>query len=406
MATTSIKYQWALNEDGKVIFIENISEDNRRQNNFYCPNCNCLMIPVLGMKRQHHFRHDGKDHCSYESYLHNLSKKRFKEAFDERDEFLIEVNSINACDQFDVCLLRKNGIIACRKSQKKVLNLKEFYDSCAVEKEYNGFIADVMLYDSTGMFKVPTFLEVNVSHPCDEKKIQSDIPIIEFKIKNEEDLNQLLRETVIKEYNSIFEERRMFEDRVIFYNLNNFEDEKPYENLYSGTTSLNHQIDVNGYFVKENKYEIEKVKVVCHDLFTGKKELPSNVQALLVLTKGPSLPHLIKDIDRLYAERCMLALSGKLKLCCEHCKYGERKVRNNRFYSFYSESEYLNCKKNRKIKYQIKNIGGQIIVREGEMNRFSYDTIMNYKCDQFELDEEKLKEIIEYYGCVGWIRNI
>jgi len=235
-----VKYYSALDEADNLVYIDDVNEENRNQHNYRCPSCKGPMIPVLGKKNTHHFRHD-VEHCSYESYLHELAKIRFKDAFEQRDKFLVEVDEFFVCDKFGKCFLHnlsdfkkrlKNRPIpnGCMDNYKKVLNLKYFYDVCELEKGYKGFIADILLRDSHNKHE-PIFLEIYVSHPCDEEKIQSGIPIIEFKINDEEKLNELLKQNVFKEQKNvpIANKKKKTEDKVLFYNLERLGDLKPYE---------------------------------------------------------------------------------------------------------------------------------------------------------------------------------
>lgn len=393
----TVKYYSAFDEADNLVRIDDVTKENCKQHTYRCPKCKDPMTPALGDKIKHHFRHKS-DHCSFESYLHKVAKLRFKEEFERRDKFLIRADVVNGCDRFDECPLRKNQLIdGCKYICKKDLNLKDYYDVCELEKKYEDFTADVLLSDSQGKYN-PMFLEIYVSHPCEEEKIQSGVPIIEFKIKDEEELNALLKQRVFEEQRNVPvpNKKRKTEDKVLFYNFNNkFKDPKPYKTTYNNGLHLhyNYKIEkVNIYSVVNNKCIINRGAITCHDLYTGEHAKPNDCAWFAIIN-----PQFKKQINRRYAERCMLALKGKINLCCEQCKFGERRI-----YGFdINEHEYLDCKK--KIQLSVRGIPyslGQIQHQFG-----GYSAIMNFKCNYFEFDEERLKKVVEQYGCIGWVKD-
>jgi hypothetical protein len=67
--------------------------------------------------------------------------------------------------------------------------LKKEYDTCEVEVNYNGYRADLMLSSKEHPNQNPLFIEISVTHDCEQVKIHSNIQIIEIKIDNEEDVS-------------------------------------------------------------------------------------------------------------------------------------------------------------------------------------------------------------------------
>ena len=433
LSDRKVKYFSALDEDGKLIYIDELREETRAQHTYRCPYCNGTMIPVLGKKNTHHFRHDG-EHCSYESYLHKLAKLRLKDAFEQRDEFLVETAVVNACDRFDECVLRKRGLVSgCKDSYEMVLNLKDYYDVCELEKEHNGYTADVLLRDSRGEHK-PLFLEIYVSHPCAEEKIQSGIPIIEFKINDEEDLNELLKQKVFREQRNVPvpNKKNKTEDKVRFYNLKRLGLSKPYElesirqfarydasGLFGHNTYHSINFSLQGLYVysdEENGHH--KMPVKCHDF---NPEVQGTPNAIILF--NPRLD----DFDREYVERCILVMNGKKNPCCEQCKHVERKpetinvIVNPKYPSWPWTTKRLQCSKGGRIKREIRNIYGNLIDSEDSLydiqiprmgyganyvnEYYGYHAIYEkeYKCVHFELDIEKIKKDIEQYGLIGEI---
>ncbi len=168
------------------------------------------MTPVIGLKKQPHFRHK-KDIHSYESYLHKLAKERLKELFDTSEKFeiynCVEYRCDKNCELY--CKMRNSQPTYCNSTR----DLKLTYDKCEIEKEYKGFIADLLLTSSKNPDIDPIFLEISHKHDCEQEKLDSGIKIIELKVKDDRDLKFKLP---LKE-----SDRRLnFKDRNIrFYNF-------------------------------------------------------------------------------------------------------------------------------------------------------------------------------------------
>ena len=191
-----ITYHNAIDKDGHTIHINEITNDNRAEH-YYCIGCGEEMRPVLGEVREHHFRHK-ETHCSWESYLHKLGKRRLKERFDTQEHFIVKINSEYYCDKDGRCKLgltyRHQGE-SCNRCFKGELDLKRYYDTCEEEISYEGFRADLLLSNKNDSNIMPMFLEISVSHDCEPKKIASRIPILEIKVTKEEDLECSLEES-------------------------------------------------------------------------------------------------------------------------------------------------------------------------------------------------------------------
>ena len=173
-----IRYHCALNKKGELVSIKTISKDNKDKE-YYCLSCGREMIAVLGRKKEHHFRHKG-DSC--ETDLHILGKKIIKYRFDNYDKFFVSFYSKRKkCDKSNDCQFMQKG--QCNVDDinvRREIDLKEYYDTCEEEAEYNGFIADLKLSSKINPKRKPIFIEIAVTHKCDEKKLNSDIRIIEI----------------------------------------------------------------------------------------------------------------------------------------------------------------------------------------------------------------------------------
>lgn len=181
-----VRFHNAADSEGRIIEIKDVTKENNTKQ-YFCIGCGTEMSAVLGDKREHHFRHKG-DACSWESYLHKLGKKILKERFYKQKVFEIGYFVENVCEKSNDCKL---GYIYSNKCNGKYLchvDLKKLYDTCEEEVSYKGFRADLMLSHSEHPEREPIFLEISVTHDCEQEKIESGIRIIELKVNNEYDV--------------------------------------------------------------------------------------------------------------------------------------------------------------------------------------------------------------------------
>ena len=183
-------FGYALKSDQiTLIHIEEVNEETRHEG-FICLSCGEELIPVLGKKRRHHFRHKEKNpnrQCYYETYLHKLAKKILLLRFQNNDKFNIVLTTKNTCKFVNNCAFN------CPKIYPNSTNLKDYYDTATEEGVYDDYRADVLLSCSdSSKNRRPLFLEIYVSHSCTQKKLDSRNLIIEFFIQTELDACQLL----------------------------------------------------------------------------------------------------------------------------------------------------------------------------------------------------------------------
>jgi hypothetical protein len=81
----------------------------------------------------------------------------------------------------------------CLKSVPAHYNLTQFFDQAELEKrdKNTGLQPDVLLCGSSG--KRICYVEICVTHPCSQEKIDTGIPILEFKVQSAADIQMLLR---------------------------------------------------------------------------------------------------------------------------------------------------------------------------------------------------------------------
>lgn len=191
-----IKYRSAFDEIGNLVDINDVSNEDRKHE-YHCISCGKQLVPRLGDIRRHHFYHKEDTVCKAETYLHELAKLRLKEKFDKSDHFYISYNAEVGCNQ--------KCYADCKENEKITEDLKLDYDTATIEKSVNEYEsskkyrADVLLTNSKDESKPPILLEIWVTSECKQEKKESDLRIIEFHIKDENDINSLYENEIIEE---------------------------------------------------------------------------------------------------------------------------------------------------------------------------------------------------------------
>lgn len=209
-----IKFSYALDENKEVLVHIDNAEKGRR---YYCVGCGAEMKVKEGSERRKHFAHiNGNPTC--ESYLHKLAKRRIREAFLEGKPFTITLNSRAVCNR--ECLLNNR----CEFDDRQDFNLRNYYDKCEDETSHGGFVADLLLTSSENPDRKPVFIEIWVTHECEQKKIGSGLRIIEIKIDSEEDIDAIVSSRNIVESDDGFDKNRFYN-----FKLNKQSKEPTYE---------------------------------------------------------------------------------------------------------------------------------------------------------------------------------
>lgn len=220
MKKSSVKYRYALNENDKLIEIHAAHEMGGV---YHCPECGEPMILKCGAKKAWHFAHE-KVECDYNHYLHTIAEQRIQEWFNAAKEIPMVLQTNEVCSAMEQCRLYEKGL--CNRTiNSEVFNVKKFYCDCECEKQYvkNGrrFIADLICYPFNKE-QEPLFIEICVTHSCEQEKLDSGIRIIEFVITSEEDIDMILNNKIeasdkIRLYN--FHPKERLAKPNNFYNL-------------------------------------------------------------------------------------------------------------------------------------------------------------------------------------------
>ena len=204
---TESYYGYATLEDGSLIAIDALNRENRRSfGRFFCFSCKRELIPALGEKVRHHFKHkkdkNAKTECNFETYLHKAAKYAlagfFNDAVREGRPFNLVRKQPLLCEENAKLV----GRPCDTNSQLATFDLTKWFKTAEVEKGVGGFVADVLLTGPQGEM----LLEVAVTHPCSDEKIASGLRIVEIGIKEEADITKLKggiisAKKTVKEYN-------------------------------------------------------------------------------------------------------------------------------------------------------------------------------------------------------------
>lgn len=188
--SSTIQFAYALDSKGILTHIS----DAQRSNSYTCPGCKRPLTPVLGVFNAKHFRHF-EECCALETYLHKCAKEAFyllyQQALSTEAAVSLELEREVSCYGARLALLG-SAAARCLKNKSARYNLTQFFNSVELEKrdELTGLQPDVMLRDSQGNRRC--YVEICVTHPCSEEKIATGIPILEFKVESQSDIQMLL----------------------------------------------------------------------------------------------------------------------------------------------------------------------------------------------------------------------
>ena len=188
--SSSIQYAYALDGEGTLTHIGAAL----RSHTYTCPGCKSPLTPVMGEFNAKHFRHS-EECCALETYLHKCGKEaffyRYQQALSREMPISLELERRVACNGSHLALVRDEAR-QCVKSVPARYNLTQFFDQAELEKhdKVTGLRPDVMLYDTTGERRC--YVEICVTHPCSQDKIEAGIPILEFKVQSASDIQMLL----------------------------------------------------------------------------------------------------------------------------------------------------------------------------------------------------------------------
>jgi len=150
------------------------------------------MVPVLGLQKAIHYRHL-KAACSFESYLHHTSKQAIYQRLNHQAVVPLIIHRAAQCHSLKSKIL--TGCAApCQLFIPAIYNLKALFDGVELEgyDRATGLRPDVLLTNSVTGAKC--YIEIHVSHACTPEKIATGVPILEFFIQSQTDIDALIQD--------------------------------------------------------------------------------------------------------------------------------------------------------------------------------------------------------------------
>ena len=229
-----IKYGFCLDENNELARISAVTVENKHRHTYHCLECGQEMIPkaLSSEKVKPYFAHKPGTECSgsFESYLHKVAKWRIKKYFNDGGSYQFKRVQELPCKELDSCMFAKEW---CKGMVMKSFNVRDFYDTIEEEKCVNGYVADLFLSDSKNSKKEGLLIEICVKHPCEPEKIASGMKIIEAVIKDESDIDYILKngfsedeKKMIYKTNVRFPDIPFSKERFRFYNFKNLSKER------------------------------------------------------------------------------------------------------------------------------------------------------------------------------------
>ncbi len=149
------------------------------------------MVPHMGRVRAHHFKHHGPrtPACTDETYLHFMAKTKLYETIQNAmatgTPYEIKYTRPLVCDRYE----KEFGYTCHPQSEIETWDITRSFDKVELETSYAEFIPDILL--SSSKHENVLFLEIKVTHGCEEEKTKSGIRIIEVEVSEKKDIFRL-----------------------------------------------------------------------------------------------------------------------------------------------------------------------------------------------------------------------
>jgi hypothetical protein len=185
----AVRYRFALNADHRLVDVNDlvrITGASAREY-FECVGCGRRLVAHLKDDlRARHFAHFRADECvGYETYLHKAAKAAFLETYLDclanQKPFTLRVPVADICTE----LRAELGFVCARPSYREI-NLTRWFDSAIEEARFEAFKPDVLLMSSNNGRSM--FVELAVTHRCEQQKIDCGVRILELSIESDADI--------------------------------------------------------------------------------------------------------------------------------------------------------------------------------------------------------------------------
>ncbi|MGO0307955.1 competence protein CoiA family protein [Endozoicomonas acroporae] len=182
-----ITYQYAKGIDGSIVNILKLN-NKKALSPYICFGCNKELIPRFPKSKSKHFAHKAVDNCSLETYLHSLAKNTFADTYeklrDSGEGYFFSATYKAICTKY----IHISGE-PCSIDKIMESKLTKHFPYIYIERMYKGFQPDILLSDSEDLENSNViFIEIAVTHHCEEEKINLGERIIEITITEEKDI--------------------------------------------------------------------------------------------------------------------------------------------------------------------------------------------------------------------------
>jgi len=196
----SITYPWAFDvQDNAIVHIERV-DHSKRYREYTCLGCGEQLIPILGDKRVHHFRHYSDSTCSPETFLHSLGKWAFYDTYNQclaNDKpFTLKYRCHNICSHCQDML----GITCTTSESWKSEDLTRHYKHIYKPETWDGDIRPDILLNGYNGRKI--YVEIIVTSEPSLEKISREVPTILLMLKSDNDV-YLIREANLSQAHPI-----------------------------------------------------------------------------------------------------------------------------------------------------------------------------------------------------------
>lgn len=213
MSAKDVQYRHAFNSLRELV---EIHEAKRTGESYYCPHCGAEMVMRCGNIKEWHFAHKKQKKCEYNHYLHTIAEIKIQEWINTSSEVFLYLYPREYCHERETCHFYNDECIRTAHDPE-IYNLKQWYNECEREKQIivgeHTFVADLLWHHKTNN-KLDILIEINVTNPCEERKIKSGARIVEFKIESEENIERLLNSPIIPPKDS------RYYNNILLYNFN------------------------------------------------------------------------------------------------------------------------------------------------------------------------------------------
>lgn len=182
------KYQFALDASGEITSVHTLNRGwPRTPGEFRCLSCGNELIPKLGEIRTWHFAHKTTVDCSAETYLHRLGKavfyREYQDCLRQRKPFRLRFPISRNCTHFQ----EQDGRVCDIGTVSVFYDLTRYFPRILPPETPDGaFVPDITLVSRDG--KQRLYVEICVTHPASEEKVNSGTRILEIAVSGEEDL--------------------------------------------------------------------------------------------------------------------------------------------------------------------------------------------------------------------------